>query len=80
MATYTVNMAVSPYAVQYPASTSATQDFELSDSINLTMTVGTNTTAQANSLPTADAVFTLVNCTVSPSTGVNSGETMSSVQ
>lgn len=76
MATYTVNMAVSQYGVQYAASTSATQDFELSDSINLTMTVGTTTTAQANSLPTADAVFTLVNCTVSPSTGVNSGETI----
>jgi len=78
MATYTVGIASNPYVSQYPLTYSATQDIQINDTISLTITVGTSTNSQAMSLgqPEAEAVFTLVNCTVSPSSGVNSHETV----
>jgi hypothetical protein len=79
MATYTVGIASNPYVSQYPLTYSATQDIQINDTISLTITVGTSTLSQAMSLSYgayAIAVFSLVNCTVSPSTNVRSGSTI----
>jgi|TARA_R110000823_G_scaffold279826_1_gene398072 hypothetical protein len=79
MATYTVAMTSSTASLQYPATVSASQDIAVGDTISLTMTVSTNTYSQAMSLihsAYAIAVFSLVNCTVSPSTNVRSGSTI----
>lgn len=78
MATYTVAMTSSTASLQYPATVSATQDIAVGDTISLTMTVSVSTYGQGVSLtqPAGEAVFSLINCTVSPSTGVNSGETI----
>ena len=78
MATHTIAMTSSTASLPYPATVSANQDIAIGDTISLTMTVSTNTYAEGMSLTTSSgyAVFTLSNCTVSPSTGVNSGETI----
>ena len=78
MATYAVGITSNSYVSQYPLTTSGTQDIQINDTISLTITVGTSTISQTMSLgqPEAEAVFTLVNCTVSPSSGVNSHETV----
>ena len=78
MTIHTVSMTTSQYSVQYPLTITSTQDTQAGDTIRLTITVGTSTSNQTMSLgqPEAEAVFTLVNCTVSPSSGVNSHETV----
>lgn len=78
MTTHTIAMTSSTASLPYPATVSANQDIAIGDTISLTMTVSTNTYAEGMSLTasSAYAVFTLINCTVSPSTGVNSGETI----
>lgn len=79
MATYTVGITSASSVSQYPLTTSATQDIQINDTVSLTVTVGTNTTAQATSLNNETysvAVFTLLNCTVSPSSNVRSGGTV----
>ena len=79
MATYTVGITSASSVSQYPLTTSATQDIQINDTVSLTVTVGTNTTAQATSLNNETysvAVFTLLNCTVSPSSSVRSGGTV----
>jgi hypothetical protein len=79
MATYTVGITSNSSVSQYPTTTSATQDIQINDTVSLTVTVGTNTYGQAQSLIYSSysiAVFTLLNCTVSPSTNVRSGNTI----
>lgn len=79
MATYTVGITSASSVSQYPLTASATQDIQINDTVSLTVTVGTNTTAQATSLTNETysvAVFTLLNCTVSPSSNVRSGGTV----
>ena len=79
MATYTVGITSASSVSHYPLTMSATQDIQINDTVSLTVTVGTNTTAQATSLTNETysvAVFTLLNCTVSPSSNVRSGGTV----
>ena len=77
MAAYTQNMSISRYVYQYPGAASATQDVASGDTVNLTMTIGTDGSyGQGLAVYHAALVLTLSNCTVSPATGIRPGTTI----
>ena len=76
MTVHTVSMSTVAGLFHYPPTITTSQNIQIADTVSLTMTIGTNNATEAGYLTTAYAVFTLDNCTVSPSSNVVSGDTI----
>ena len=75
MTVYTQNLFVVAQAIQYSASDTEVQDLAVGDTITATFDQQAGSTAQTSLLDVEDndIVFTLVNCTISPTNVKNRG-------
>jgi len=75
MTVYTQNLAVSQYGIQYAGSVTEVQDLAVGDSITASFDQEATSNQQTSLLDVEDndIVFTLVNCTISPTNVKNRG-------